>query len=715
MNAKLDPHLIAKTGGMANPKQVSVNGKVRITVIAPELIRVEFDDKAEFLDKATQSVWFRDCGECEYTVKPQGVYLVVETEKAKFYVDTRKKCIDSVEIDGRWVTPNGKDNLKGTYRTLDQAKGAVPLEKGIISRNGVSIMEDKSLILDDDGECKGRASEKDIYCFATKDHQRTLHLFYQITGAPPMIPRYALGNWWSRYYAYTQQEYLDLMDTFIEKDIPFTVATIDMDWHWVNVKEKFGAKRELDMYPSFTVGWTGYSWNTDLFPDYKAMLKELKEKNLHITVNLHPATGVRSFEDQYEEMCKAMGKEPDGKTIRFDGTDPNFLNAYFKVLHKPYEEDGVDFWWIDWQQGNWSKRPGLDPLWVCNHYHTLDLAKNGKRPLILSRYAGIGSHRYPLGFSGDACIRWSALDFQPYFTYTASNAGYTHWSHDMGGHFRGNAADDQLYLRWVQFGVFTPIMRLHSSCDTMSKEPWNHKSVESEAIEALHFRHNLIPYVYTAFYENYKRSVPICKPLYYDYPALEEAYQVKNQYMFGDSLLVCPITAPWNDEGISTRDIWLPEGVWTDIFTGEVLEGGFHTVSRDKTSIPVYAKAGAIIPMQKVSGNFTGNPEHLVLNVYNNGSGAYSLYEDDGESTDYISGKGAYTKYEVEGNTFRIHAADGDLESLPENRTYTVCFKAGMSGAEVFVNGEKAVALVEGNTVTIDRIKPTDGVEIVIR
>ena len=714
MNAKLDPHLIAKTGGPANPKQVYTNGKIRITVIAPELIRAEFDEHSIFLDKATQAVWFRDCGECEYKVKTHGQFLVVETEKAKFYVDTKKKRIDSVEIDGRWVVPDSKDNLKGTYRTLDQARGAVPLEKGIISRSGVSVMEDKTLILDDDGECKHRADEKDIYCFATRDHQRTLHLFYQITGAPPMIPRYALGNWWSRYYAYTQQEYLDLMDTFIEKDIPFTVATIDMDWHWVNVKEKFGCKREVDMYPSFLLGWTGYSWNTDLFPDYKAMLKELKEKNLHVTVNLHPATGVRYFEDQYEDMCRAMGKEPDGKTIRFDGTDPNFLNAYFKVLHKPFEADGVDFWWIDWQQGNWSKRPGLDPLWVCNHYHTLDLAKNGKRPLILSRYAGIGSHRYPLGFSGDACILWSALDFQPYFTYTASNAGYTHWSHDLGGHFRGNAKDDQLYLRWVQFGVFTPIMRLHSSSDTMSKEPWNHKSVEEEAIEALHFRHNLIPYVYTAFYENYKHSVPICKPLYYDYRDMNEAYEVKNQYMFGDSLLVCPITTPWNEDGISTRDIWLPEGVWTDIFTGETLEGGFHTVSRDKKSIPVYAKAGAIIPMQKVAGNFCGNPEHLVLDVYNNADGAYSLYEDDGESTDYASGKGAYTKYELAGNVFCIHAAEGDATSLPENRTYTVCFKKGMNSAEVFVNGEKAVAQIADNTVTIDRIKLTDKVEIVI-
>ena len=711
MNAKLDPHLIARTEGMANPKQMWISGKVRITVIAPELIRVEFDDRKTFQDQATQAVWFRNLGECPYTVTEQGKHLVVRTEKAVFYVDPRKNRVDFAELEGCRIPADNKDNLKGTYRTLDHTRGAVPLGKGVIGRRGVAILEDRTLILDDDGECRTRPAEKDLYCFATKDHQRALSLYYQITGAPPMVPRYALGNWWSRYHAYTQQEYLALMEAFAKKQIPFTVATIDMDWHWVDVKGKFGYKRELDRYPSF-LGWTGYSWNTDLFPDYKAMLKELKEKNLRITVNLHPASGVRAFEDQYEEMCRAMGREPDGKVIRFDGTDPNFLNAYFRVLHKPYEADGVDFWWIDWQQGSWSKRPGLDPLWVCNHYHTLDLAKNGKRPLILSRYAGIGSHRYPLGFSGDACILWSALDFQPYFTSNAANVGYTHWSHDLGGHYMGTPEDDQLYLRWLQFGVFTPIMRLHSSNSTLSKEPWNHKTVEEEAVAALRFRHGLIPYIYTAYYENHKNAVPICKPLYYDYPGMEEAYGVKNQYVFGGSLLVCPITTPWDETGVSSREIWLPDGLWTDLFTGEVLPGGRHRVSRDRRSIPVFARQGAIIPMQNVKGNFSGNPDHLILHVYNNGNGTYSLYEDDGESTEYLSGKGAHTRFEIHGKVFRIHPAEGDWTSLPERRSYTVCFQAGFTGAAVYINGEWTEAQITDAGVTIHGIRPGDLVEI---
>ena len=103
----------------------------------------------------------------------------------------------------------------------------------------------------------------------------------------------------------------------------------------------------------------------------------------------------------------------------------------------------MDFWWLDWQQGTVTDIPGLDPLWALNHYHTLDSGRKDKRPLILSRYAGLGSHRYPIGFSGDSHMTWKSLDFQPYFTNNAANAGYTWWSHDIGGHMRG-IQDDEL-------------------------------------------------------------------------------------------------------------------------------------------------------------------------------------------------------------------------------------------------------------------------------
>ena len=715
MCARLNDHLIAKTAGTPNPKQVFQTENTRITVLAPELIRVEFGSEGTFTDKATQAIWYRDLGECNYGVEIQKKHFVVRTEKATFYVNPKRKKVDCVELDGVCVKANNKGNLGGTARTLDGTRGAIPIDKGVVSTNGVAVIEDGSLILDEDGEVKARAEEKDVYVFATKVPQRALELYYKITGAPPMVPRYALGNWWSRYRAYTQDEYLTLMNKFIEREIPFTVATIDMDWHWVDVAERFNYKSFKDSYICMR-GWTGYSWNTDLFPDYRAFLKELKDKNLHITVNLHPASGVRSFENQYEEMCKEMDMDSStGEPVRFDCTDPKYLNAYFKVLHKPYEREGVDFWWIDWQQGKWSKLKGLDPLWACNHFHTLDNAANGKRPLILSRYAGIGSHRYPLGFSGDASIIWPCLDFQPYFTANAANVGYTAWSHDIGGHHMGSPNNDELYLRWIQFGVFSPVMRLHSNNRVTSKEPWNHPTVEEEAIEYLRLRHSLIPYIYTAYYLNNKKSIPICKPLYYDYPEVKEAYKAKNEYMFGENLLVAPITAPIGKKGTATREVWLPEGRWTDIFTGETLSGGTHKVTRDLNSIPVYAKAGAIMPYGVSEGNDYTNPQELTIDVYGGANGAYTLYEDDGESTKYLNDEGgAFTDFTYADGVFTINAVRGDLSVVPATRAYSIAFHKAGAIKDVKLNGEACEYVVEQNVVVIKEVKPTDKVEIIL-
>ena len=127
-----------------------------------------------------------------------------------------------------------------------------------------------------------------------------------------------------------------------------------------------------------------------------------------------------------------MGISPDsGEPVEFDLTDPRFVRAYFD-MHHDLEADGVDFWWIDWQQGGVTRQPGLDPLWVLNHMHYCDSARDGRWPLILSRFAGPGSQRYPVGFSGDTIVTWESLRFQPYFTATASNIGYGWGSHDIG-------------------------------------------------------------------------------------------------------------------------------------------------------------------------------------------------------------------------------------------------------------------------------------------
>ena len=681
---------------------------LRISLLTPRLLRTE---KGNFTDLPTQTVIHRDFPTVTYTLQEQGDAISIQTEEVHFLVHRRSGKVVSADFDAGCYTKIGKDQLPGTARTLDQANGAVRLQPGITAYAGVAVMDDsKSLLLNEDGTIASRPKCKDRYYFAYgKDYLRQLQDFYRLTGPVPLIPKFALGNWWSRYRAYTQEEYRSLMQTFIDKKLPITVATIDMDWHWVDVLERFGPdakprkakSKEEVLYNTLLPGWTGYTWNTELFPDHKELLSWLHDHGFQVPLNVHPSQGVRFFEKPYEAMCHAMGKDPASReAIPFDPADPKFMQAYFEVLHHPLEAEGVDFWWLDWQQGKITNIPGLDPLWALNHYHTQDAMRNGKRPLILSRYAGLGSHRYPLGFSGDTHVTWKSLHFQPYFTNTAANAGYSWWSHDIGGHMLG-VQDDELYLRWLQYGVFSPVNRLHSSnSDFMGKEPWKRSwAVEKLSEDYLRLRHKLIPYLYTANHRTHTAGEPICMPLYYRHHC-QDAFAAKNEYYFGSQLLVSPITKPADRRlNLGSVNTWLPEGRWTDLFTGRIYQGGrWVKLYRDLDAIPVLAKEGAIVPMyRRGDSNDLSLEQELEIHLWR-GNGSFELYEDDGRTMDYQKGIYAITKFllEEKDNTLRltITPPGNSFGLLPKQRTMYLKFR-DVETEEVCVTVGDAPVIVE--------------------
>lgn len=722
-------HVPSKT----DPACTLTAGEVRFSVLTPRLLRVE---TGSFTDAPTQKVWYRAFAQPAFTYRTEGSVMVLQTDCCTFRYHLRKQKMLSVTLDGQTVKAFKKGNLKGTYRTLDNTFCAIPLGDGVVSRNGAAIFDDsKSLLLGEDGTILPRAGAgSDRYFFAYgQDYRGAVNALFRLTGNVPFVPRYCLGNWWSRYKAYTQQEYVDLMEQFQKKEIPITVATIDMDWHWVDVKEKFGsqAKRapnRKNLADSiWSNGWTGYSWNTDLFPDYKGLLNYLKDNHYKIAVNLHPADGVRFFEDQYEDMARAMGIDPATQQhIPFDITDPKFVAAYFTYLHHPYEKDGVDFWWIDWQQGNHSRIKGLDPLWALNHYHYLDSQKDNKRGLILSRYAEIGSHRYPLGFSGDTTVCWPCYRFQPYFTATAANVGYTWWSHDIGGHHRAKK-DDELYLRWLQFGVFSPVNRLHStSNEFMGKEPWKFRwDVEQLATDYLRLRHRLIPYLYTMNYRAHAQGLGLAEPMYYEYPQAQAAYDVPNQYLFGTELIAAPVTQPVDPKtNLAGTQVWLPEGRYTDLFNGRIYQGGrSYKMFRGLESLPVLAKEGAIIPLDANDRvNLSSNPMDMELLLYR-GTNSFTLYEDDGESRDFENGAFAQRTFEIKeeaGNVaFTLHPYQGDLCVVNPAVNYQLTFKDIVDAGEIRVlcNEEETEPeiIIDGCVVVqLDAVKPGDTVTVAL-
>ncbi|MGN0569873.1 MAG: TIM-barrel domain-containing protein [Candidatus Fimenecus sp.] len=722
--AELNKRMLAATKGAAFEENIIKAGNVRVSVLTERMLRIEFSADGKFTDLPSQTVWYRNFGKVVFTSAENADVLTVRTASAEFQINCHTGNFKYAVIDGKSVAYSPSNNLKGTTRTLDQTFGPKELDDGIISLDGVSVYDDsKTLLLKDDGMlCPREKGTKDTYVFAFgKDYVGWINDFYKITGKPPLIPRYVLGNWWSRYRAYTQKEYEDLMEEFFRRDIPLTIATVDMDWHWVDIKGKFGMpNKKASIWGS---GWTGYSWNTDLFPDYKGFLNKLHDMGLKVTLNLHPADGVRSFEDMYGDMAEAMGiDEKTGQTVEFDLTDKTFINAYFDILHHPYENQGVDFWWIDWQQGTKSKKAGLDPLWLLNHYHYLDTDREKRRPMILSRYAGIGSHRYPLGFSGDTAINWSVLNFQPYFTANAANCGYTWWSHDIGGHHMGEH-DDELYIRWLQFGVFSPIMRLHSTnWEFLGKEPWNFSwEAETLSTQFLRLRHKLIPYIYAMNYRSFNEGRALCEPMYYTYPQENEAFEYKNEYMFGSELLVCPVTTKLDEKTkTAATKMWLPEGRWTNIFDGKIYIGGQKVIINSPiNTIPVLAREGAIIPMSEDGGNAWQCPDHLKILVYR-GNNTFDFYEDDGESGNYKNGEYSISKMTVSetADTLTFTVSGGKaLACIPKCREYTVEFKdiEDFDTATVKVNGVETSATVGKSFVTVHNVKVEDEIEITLK
>jgi len=680
----------------ADEKAVVKGDKYRFTILTERLIRIELNSNGEFEDRATQFAINRNLPVPKFTLEENDEYLTIITEKIKFtYFKNADQSYDAFCCEHYVDRPgtlsawrnrgtSAQYNLKGTIRTLDFKNGVVELENGLMCKDGFSVIDDsRSPIINADGSMVHRNSGSfDIYLFAYyQDFYGALKAYYKVSGDVPLLPRYALGNMWCKNADYTQKEYIELMDRFAAEKIPFSVALIDMNWHTYLNNNLFD-------------GWTGYTWNSERYPDYKKFLRDLKERNLEISLNLHPKDGVRPHEEMYTQMAKAMDVK-NGEVVAFDLTNPKFIENYFKILHNPYEEDGVTFYWIDWQQGTRFALKDIDPLFLLNHYHTVDMQNKNRRPMIMSRYAGWGGHRYPVGFSGDVRMSWESLSFQPYFNICATNAGFTWWSNDIGG-FNEGIRDDELFARWAQLGVFSPINRLHSDGNpVLGKEPWNYSdNAEKSVIKSLRLRHELVPYLYTMNYLTHKNGIPLITPMYYKEPNERGAAfspKYKNQYYFGSEMLVAPITSHSDEITLMGKtDVYLPDGIWFDFFTGAIYKGKAQTVCyRGLNKMPVFVKAGGIIPLSDDEiKNGVKNPENIKVRVFGGNDNTFCMYEDDGKSLDYKNGRFAVTKFCLKHGLNPEFTIDfsGDTDGIiPSGRSYTVEFNGYTNPQKIIV------------------------------
>jgi alpha-glucosidase (family GH31 glycosyl hydrolase) len=744
-------------------------GNARFTVLTPQLIRMEWSASGKFEDHASLVFINRrlPVPRFEHTISKQGdgQRLIIKTDAltltyvpsgdGQFTAQDLSIQLEAEDSPAVWRPGEANpENLQGTTRTLDGARGShtrEPIGPGLISRAGWVLVDDTTRPLFDSTDFRFLEGEKspwpwvmdrpadeqpgnysDWYFFGYgHEYRKALGDFVRVAGRIPLPPRFAFGAWWSRYWSYSDQELDQLIRGFRENSTPLDVLVIDMDWH-LNFHQ-LEAAHEKDQSGQ-TLGWTGYTWNKLLFPDPNDFLKQVHLDGLKATLNLHPASGIQPWEKAYPAMARAMGVDPATKKyIPFDPTNKKWATAYFDLVLHPLEKQGIDFWWLDWQQQPMMTRvPGLSQTWWLNYLHFTDQQREGKRPLLFHRWGGLGNHRYQIGFSGDTISVWDSLAFQPWFTATAANVGYAYWSHDIGGHMPG-AVDPELFTRWVQFGAFSPILRTHTTKNPDSERRiWAYPEPYSSILRStFQLRYALQPYLYTEGRRTYDTGVGFFHPLYYDWPNAEEAYTSKDEYMFGDEMLVSPVTTPADKaSGLAAEQIWLPPGEWIEWPTGRHFTGPVkieRSFSIDQ--IPVYVKAGAIVPMQPAmlhSGEKPVNP--LIVNVWPLAAGessSYSLYEDSGVSVNYQRGVFARTPIHAteSGDTLRVEIGpvEGGYPGMLRNRSYELRLPADWPPESVTVNGRpvpeggagKRGWTFEGNTLTT--VIPTAGYDVAER
>lgn len=684
---------------------------VRFTVISDGAVRMEYAPDGQFVDTKSFVAVQRAYPAADYRVK-RGAWIEIATPK--MVLRYRKNSGPFTASNLSVCSPKGaavpfvwkpgmqqKGNLKGTYRTLDGYDGdtyvyderrpKMPIEDGLLATDGWTLIDDSDNFLFD-GDKEWEWVEKrpddgaqDWYFLAYgHDYKAALRDFTLFAGKMPLPPRYAFGYWWSRYWAYSDKELRTLVKNFRAYDIPLDVLVIDMDWHYTDGDRG---------------GWTGWSWNRTLFPDPAKFLRWLDGEGIRSTFNLHPADGVRCGEDSYADVARDMGIDPASKqTVPWVSSDKKFIRSIFRRILTPMERDGVDFWWLDWQQQPTDPAvEGLSNTWWLNYVFFSDMEKNRDvRPMLYHRWGGLGNHRYQIGFSGDASITWASLDFQPYFNSTASNVLYGYWSHDIGGHHMADRIDPELYIRWMQFGALSPVMRTHSAKSAgLKKEVWNFAPEHADILRStIRQRYTLAPYIYTMARKAYDEGISLCRPMYYEWPEASEAYAFRNQYLFGDDILVAPVTAP-GKEGYATVKVWLPEGKWYEWQTGTMLDGG-RTVERTFAldEYPVYVRAGAILPMYgDTVKNLNANDEEILLTLFPGGSGEFSLYEDNGDDKRYAAEFArTHLKSVRDGNllTVTVGKRTGAYRGMPAERKFSVKVLASAAPVSVTVDGAKA-------------------------
>ena len=626
---------------------VIVGGVARFTVLSPQLVRMEYSAGGTFEDRPTLAFVHRKQpvppfawnGKDTLTTAnltltySGGPFSAASLSVRPSSASASSSSSSSSSWTWRYGMTSAADhgNLRGTMSSLDSianitldcaaAAAEEPrtiydpagdvnrsrvshCEFGVASRSGWALVDDSHVpALDEDdwwtdgaGRMHRSRGDVDLYLFGHgHDYRAAVKDLNRVGGRVPLLPRRNLGVWWTRWYDFDSTDVAAVPAQFARRSLPLDVLVLDMNWH---------TKRS---------GWGGYSWDETLHPRPSEMLGQLRGEHagLGVALNLHDSSGIGTSEDTFAEVSLAMGRSAPNLAfapIGLDLTNKSYVYALEDATLARRESEGVDFFWIDWQQGDAKGNTGQDGprgkmnpiIWLnkmratsakrrcvlgikgasssssssssfssSSSSSSASTCEKRRRGVVLGRYGGLGNQRYQHGFSGDVLgLTWANLAYQAYFSATASNVNFGFWSHDVSG--PGN--DHEMYTRWLQLAAYQPIMRMHDrgksagKCRGWPTESHNCATDRPYAApmaftevneEALRTRAALVPYAYTAAREAHDSGLGLTRPLYYYWPEQEGAYPESmdaslgqtpgtRQYMFGPSLLVAPVST-WGD------------------------------------------------------------------------------------------------------------------------------------------------------------------------
>ena len=652
--------------GITMKDNIIIGKKFRFTLLTERLVRLEYSPNGKFEDRLSMRVIYRNFPKVKYTITQTETLLQITTAYFTLNYDKNKPfkgsklapannlniMLNNTEKTWYYAHPEAR-NFGGIGYSLDDFQGKLKLtNKALYSTDGFAVLDDSdSLVLDASNNFVKREDKNiDIYVFMyKKDLGLCLKDYYQLTGYPELISRYTLGVWWNKNENYSVEEMSRLLEKFHEEKIPLSVFLLGNKWH--DDKDPINFIKDNPSSIKQLLNQYQVSFGLTVSPDLKVKENTLTYQNLKLTE-----------------------KEIKGD-YSFLPMDNRKLNLYASYGYRIWMNSGIDTLYIDYNQLKDKNTLALLVHYAYSMYGIL----YGKRGTILSRNHNVSSHRNTIIYNGNTNVDWNTLSILPQYQMSASNSGISYSTSPIGG-YQGGIETFELYIRYIQFGVFSTFLILSSDGGKYYKrEPWRWNAAESEIIKKyLRLRYKLISYLYTECYIYHKSGSPVIQPLYYKYPKIYDEPLYKNQYFLGSAMLVCPITKKKNS--IMNRVVqrmFIPEGVWYEFESGKKYLGNKYYMSFYKDEdYPVFCREGAIIPLSLDLN--TNLPINMEILIFPGKDGNYLMYEDDGISNNYKNASYSFTEFSFsyQKNEYRLIIQNKMNPGLiPQVRNYTIRFK----------------------------------------